>query len=584
MKTPRLAKATATLSAAVLLSTLIALPATAAAENPATGPGLAGAAVSAVPEQGVPGPPTIQGDARVGAVLTADTGTWTPEEVTFSYEWLRNDSLIYGATEQNYTPTAADMGATLKVRVTGNGASFNGIQATSEATAAVVEGTQPAPVPVIIGDASVGQALTANPGTWAPGTVFRYQWYRVREAIGGATGNGYRPTPADLNQTLTVSVTGTKDGYSTLTAVSAPTSAVNPTAPRLSGVQVGHMANGYNAAYSWPQGTRFTSAWYRDGVPIPGAYTEDYGVMPADYGHTLTYSVTGTKDGYAPKTVSSAARVQAGVFQYPYVRVSGEARVGETLTATFSASSWYIWGQQRAPETKTTWQWYRSGVAIAGAGNSTYTLTAEDLGKNIYVRATASRTGYTSATGESADLLGRVGTFTASPVISGTKKVGYTLTALPQTPVTGATAKYQWYRSGVAVTGATAAKYTLTAADRGKTLRVRMSLSKNGYEPLTAYSATTAAIVAGTLSAPIPRITGTARYGYTMAVNPGAWTAGTTLRYQWYRSGVAIAGATAKTYRLVAADRYDTLKVRVTGSKAGYATATKFSGSTVRIP
>ena len=65
--------------------------------------------------------------------------------------------------------------------------------------------------------------------------------------------------------------------------------------------------------------------------------------------------------------------------------------------------------------------------------------------------------------------------------------------------------------------------------------------------------------------------------GSTLTANPGTWTSGTTLSYQWYRSGVAITGATAKTYKLVSADQADTMSVRVTGTKAGYTTVAKFS-------
>ncbi|MDQ0864836.1 hypothetical protein [Arthrobacter globiformis] len=177
------------------------------------------------------------------------------------------------------------------------------------------------------------------------------------------------------------------------------------------------------------------------------------------------------------------------------------------------------------------------------------------------------------------------GTLTAPTLtVSGTRKVGYALTAAPGTWTAGATLKYQWYRSGVAIVGATASKYTLGAADLGKTMKVRVTGSKLGYTTVAKDSASTTAVVAGTLVAPTPWISGTPRYGYTLTANTGTWTYGTTLRYQWYRSGVAIAGATARTYRLVSADRYDTLKVRVVGSKAGYTTFTKYSGSTVRIP
>lgn len=86
-----------------------------------------------------------------------------------------------------------------------------------------------------------------------------------------------------------------------------------------------------------------------------------------------------------------------------------------------------------------------------------------------------------------------------------------------------------------------------------------------------------------TLTAPTPTISGTLRTGNTLTANPGTWTTGTTLKYQWYRSGAAISGATAKTYTLAAIDAADTIKVRVTGSKTGYTTVSKYSAATAPV-
>ncbi len=83
-----------------------------------------------------------------------------------------------------------------------------------------------------------------------------------------------------------------------------------------------------------------------------------------------------------------------------------------------------------------------------------------------------------------------------------------------------------------------------------------------------------------TLTAPTPTISGTLRTGSTLTANTGTWTTGTTLQYQWYRSETAIPGATAKSYKLVQADKNGTIKVRVTGSKTGYTTVAKYSAST----
>lgn len=78
-------------------------------------------------------------------------------------------------------------------------------------------------------------------------------------------------------------------------------------------------------------------------------------------------------------------------------------------------------------------------------------------------------------------------------------------------------------------------------------------------------------------------ISGSATVGSTLTAAPGTWSpAGVAFAYQWLRGGAPIAGATARTYRLVAADAGATVSVRVTGTKAGYApTARTSSGLAV---
>ncbi|MEE2524731.1 hypothetical protein V1677_18735, partial [Pseudarthrobacter sp. J47] len=120
------------------------------------------------------------------------------------------------------------------------------------------------------------------------------------------------------------------------------------------------------------------------------------------------------------------------------------------------------------------------------------------------------------------------------PVISGTTRAGYTLTATPGTwspaPVT---LTYQWYRSGTAITGATASTYKLTTADVSKTITVRVIGRKTGYAALGKTSAPTTAIT-GTLTGTTPVISGTTRAGYTLTATPGTWSpAPVTLTYQW---------------------------------------------------
>src|SRR5262249_50394415 len=115
------------------------------------------------------------------------------------------------------------------------------------------------------------------------------------------------------------------------------------------------------------------------------------------------------------------------------------------------------------------------------------------------------------------------------PSISGTTTVGQLLTADPGAWSGSPTFAYQWQRcdagggSCVDIFGATSATYTLTVADQGHTLRVRVTAT-NGGGSVPATSAASG-VVAGTLIAPVrtsdPTITGTARVGQVLTEHDG---------------------------------------------------------------
>jgi hypothetical protein len=173
----------------------------------------------------------------------------------------------------------------------------------------------------------------------------------------------------------------------------------------------------------------------------------------------------------------------------------------------------------------------------------------------------------------------------AVPTITGTAKVGSTLTAVPGTwgpPLVGLA--YQWKAGGAVILGATSSTYKPTSAHLGKTLTVAVTGSKAGFANLTKTSPATAAVAKGSLVGPTPQITGIAKVGSTLTGNPGTWSPSTiSPRYQWYRSGVAIIGATALTYKPTSADVGKTLTFRVTAYKIGYTTAVKTSPATAAV-
>lgn len=99
-----------------------------------------GDAVLATTNSPATGQPVITGTAQVGQVLTAGAGTIADTDGlgTFSYQWLKNDVNIGGATNNTYTPVAGDVGAVIKVRVTFTDGAGNPEAVTSTGTAAVI--------------------------------------------------------------------------------------------------------------------------------------------------------------------------------------------------------------------------------------------------------------------------------------------------------------------------------------------------------------------------------------------------------------------------------------------------------------
>ncbi|MDR1711672.1 MAG: Ig-like domain-containing protein, partial [Propionibacteriaceae bacterium] len=172
------------------------------------------------------------------------------------------------------------------------------------------------------------------------------------------------------------------------------------------------------------------------------------------------------------------------------------------------------------------------------------------------------------------------------PVISGTLTVDQMLTVDPGVWGPGVvTLSYQWYRGSKAIAGATGATYVLDAADAGKTVKVKVTGTKPGYNTVSKTSKATKKIAKAVFSAsPVPLVSGTPTVGQVLTADAGVWTpVPDKFTYQWYRSGKAISKATGSTYLLVAADAGKEISVKVTASKAGYNTVSLTSAKTAPV-
>ena len=130
---------------------------------------------------------SITGTATEGQVLTVDTSNLADEDglAAFSYQWLRGDADITGATSETYTLAQADVGAAISARVsyTDNGGTAESV--TSSATGSIINvNDAPSGSITISGTASEGQVLTVDTSSLADEDglgALSYQWFAKDE-------------------------------------------------------------------------------------------------------------------------------------------------------------------------------------------------------------------------------------------------------------------------------------------------------------------------------------------------------------------------------------------------------------------
>ena len=180
------------------------------------------------------GLPTITGTVQVGETLAADTSGISDgnglTNVQFMHQWVRNDGStdtnIPGATGSTYTLRDADLGNSIKVRVSFTDDDGYSETLTSDATDAANRPPNATATgqPAITGTVQVGETLSAetsgiSDGNGLTNAQYAYQWVRndgsTDTDISGATGSTFTLTSSDAGNAFKVKVTFTDDeGYS----------------------------------------------------------------------------------------------------------------------------------------------------------------------------------------------------------------------------------------------------------------------------------------------------------------------------------------------------------------------------------
>ena len=555
-------------------------------------------------------------DTNGGSVVVGDTldGAYTYTDVdndpegTSTFRWLRGGTAIAGATSSSYTLVAADSGQAISFEVTPVAAS--GTTTGSPVVSSTLSVVNSAPVAtavgitdsnggdIVVGDVLTGSYTYSDADNDGEGTS-TFRWLRGGTAIAGATASSYTLVAADSGQDIVFEVTPVAaTGTTTGSAVASAAVTVINSAPVASNVAisdgnggsivVGDVLTG-NYSYSDADNDAEGSSlfrWLRDGTAIAGATTASYTLVAADSGANITFEVTpvastGTTTGSAVSssavTVINSAPVAAAV------TISddngGSAVVGDSLTGSYSYSD-----ADGDPEGVSTFRWLRDGVAIAGATSSTYVLVAADSGAAIRFEVTPVATaGVTTGSPVASASLAIINSAPVATAVSitddngGAPLVGDTLSGVytysdPDGDPEG-TSSYRWLRDGTAIAGATALTYTLVAADSGADISFEVTpVASTGTTTGTAVASTAITVLNSAPVASAVTVTDTnggsvvvgdtldGSYTYTDADNDAEGSSS----FRWLRDGVAISGATASSYTLVADDSGSSISFEVT--------------------
>ena len=499
-------------------------------------------AVAAAPTPNTPatGAPTINGTAQVGQTLTAHISGIADADglssVRYEYQWLADGADIAGATGLTYTLTDSEESKAITVQVSFTDDADNEETLTSAATDAVA--AQPTPnspatgAPTITGTVQVGETLTTNTSGIADadglGNVqYEYQWLADDSEISGATNGTYTLVNTDEGKAIKVQVGFTDDQGNEESLTSGATDAVvarpnSPAtgAPTISGTaQVGETLTADTSGVLDAEGlsnVQYEYQWLADDAEIAGTTGLTYTLAAADEGKAITVQVSFTDDAGNDESLTSGATEAVAATPTPdntpatgAPTISGTARVGETLEVNTSG----IADADGLTNVSFTYQWIADDAEIAGAAGSTYTLTDSEESKAISVRVSFTDDAGNEETLTSAptDAVAAAPTpnspATGAPTITGTVKVGETLTAdtsgiADADGLGNVQYQYQWLADDAEIAGATGLTYTLADTDEGKAIKVEVTFTDDAGNDESMTSAATDAVSAETSEPP----------------------------------------------------------------------------------
>ena len=300
---------------------------------------------------------------------------------------------------------------------------------------------------------------------------------------------------------------------------------------------------------------------------VPGATESTYTLSKDDEGKAISVRVTFTDDAGNEETLTSYA-VQGMALTTPNTpatgapAINGTPQVGQTLTVDVAG----IADEDGLDSVTFTYQWVRNDgnvdADIQDATGSSYILTADDEGKTIKVKVSFTDLAGNEETRPSAPA-GPVGAqadeeeredssdddpaqenthATGAPTITGTARVGQTLTAdtsgiADEDGLASVSYSYQWVADDTNIQGATDATYTLAEDDEGKTLTVEVSFTDDGGNEESLTSVATGEVAPEAGPGPLTGFTLVDTSGPYQEILWEHWRDGSTLTLDYPASG-----------------------------------------------